>query len=130
MWWLVTIRPSGETNPPEPPLLNRTDAFWACSSQASVRSKPYFLLRSCRGGSLSSHIPSSACTRGTAVNTSTTRTRGIKKDERYLTLAEPFWREEGRGKSPHPRKGKARERSPARYTGGWCPHPGPVPVGT
>ena len=29
MWWLVTISPSGETNPPEPPLLNRTDASMA-----------------------------------------------------------------------------------------------------
>src|SRR5207247_11135715 len=60
MWWLVTISPSGETKPPEPPLVNRTDAFWARVSHASVRSKPYLSLRSCRGGSLTSHIPSSA----------------------------------------------------------------------
>ena len=28
-WWLVTSSPSGETNPPEPPLLKRTDARMA-----------------------------------------------------------------------------------------------------
>src|SRR5262249_48609003 len=62
MWWLVTMSPSAETKPPEPPLLKRTEAFWACSSQASVRSKLYFSLRSCRGGLFSSHMPSSART--------------------------------------------------------------------
>src|SRR5262249_3766605 len=45
---------------PEPPLLKRIDAFLARSSQASVRSKSYFFFSRARGGSLSSHIPSSA----------------------------------------------------------------------
>src|SRR5262249_3028766 len=56
------MSPSAETKPPEPPLLKRTEAFCACSSQVSVRSKPYFSLRSCRGGVFSSQLPSSART--------------------------------------------------------------------
>src|SRR5205809_7872557 len=52
--------PSAETNDPEPPLLKRTDDFWTCSSHWSVGSKPYFSLRILRGGSLNSHMPSSA----------------------------------------------------------------------
>src|SRR6266536_438333 len=60
MWWLVATRPSGETKPPEPPLLKRTDARMARFSQASSRSNLYFVLSSSRGGRLSSHIPSSA----------------------------------------------------------------------
>src|SRR5262245_28745801 len=59
MWWLVMRRPVGETNDPEPPLLKRTDASRVCSSQASVKSKPYFALSCSRGGSLRSHMPSS-----------------------------------------------------------------------
>src|SRR5579884_4346352 len=62
MWWLVTISPSAETKLPEPPLLKRTDAFWARSNHSSVRLKPCLSLRYWRGGSLSSHIPSSAFT--------------------------------------------------------------------
>src|SRR6266566_4495612 len=91
MWWLVAIRPSGETKPPEPPLLKRTDAFWSCSSQASVRSKSYFFLSSCRGGSVSSHMPSSARTRATGFSTSQNRAsdRTANKDERCLTVAPP-----------------------------------------
>src|SRR5437879_3349059 len=52
-------RPLGETKLAEPPWPKRIDAFWARSSQVSVRSKPYFLRSSSRGGSLRSHIPSS-----------------------------------------------------------------------
>ena len=73
MWWLVTIRPSAETKLPEPPLLKRTDACWARSSQASVRSKSYLSLSSLRGGSLSSHMPSSAFTVFTREKASHTR---------------------------------------------------------
>src|SRR5687768_8087845 len=59
-WWLDMTSPSFDTNDPEPPLLNRTDDFWMCSSQASVGSKPYFSFSNLRGGSLKSHMPSSA----------------------------------------------------------------------
>src|SRR5262249_16031049 len=64
---------------------------WACSSQASVRSKSYFFLSSDRGGSLSSHMPSSARTRATGFRTSQSRAndRTANKDERCLTLAPP-----------------------------------------
>src|SRR3954470_11115958 len=55
-------RPSSETNEPEPPLLNRTDDFWTCSSQSSVISNWWRSFSSFRGASLKSHIPSSAQT--------------------------------------------------------------------
>ena len=58
-WWLVTSKPSGETNPPDPPLLSRTEASIARFTHSSVRSKPYFSLSCCLGGLLSNHIPSS-----------------------------------------------------------------------
>src|SRR5262245_20123399 len=75
MWWLVTISPSGETNEPDPPLLKRTDAFWARASQSGVRSKPYLALRWSRGGSLTSHMPSSA---GAVMGSSPRVTRAVQ----------------------------------------------------
>src|SRR5215471_13017190 len=92
MWWLVTISPSDETKPPDPPLLKRTDAFCACSSQASVRSKSYFFFSSDRGGSFSSHMPSSARTLATGVSTSQSRPSDstTNSNRRCLTSAQPF----------------------------------------
>src|SRR5438876_11932424 len=76
MWWLVAMSPPLETKPPEPPLLKRTDASRARSSQASVSSKPYLSRSSLRGGSLSSHMPSSAYT----VVTWVSKKRMVAKD--------------------------------------------------
>src|SRR5690349_17387259 len=62
MWWFVSTSPSDETNEPDPPLLNRTDASRRWSSHASVTSKPYLFLISSRGTLLKTHMPSSART--------------------------------------------------------------------
>src|SRR5262245_25207120 len=56
------MRPSVETKAPEPPLLNRTEAFCARSNQLVVHSNWYFSLRSWWGGSLINHMPSTART--------------------------------------------------------------------
>src|SRR5262245_41652711 len=71
------MSPSPETTPPAPPLLKRTDASRARSSQASVSSKPCRSFSNCRGGSLSSHIPSSdrAAISGTPRQQKPTQTR-------------------------------------------------------
>src|SRR5262245_27185227 len=58
-WWLVMTSPSAETKLPDPPELNRTDAFWTCSSHFFVTLKSYFFWRYSVGGALNSHIPSS-----------------------------------------------------------------------
>ena len=50
----------GETNDPEPPLLNRTEPRRTWSSQSWVGSNPYFALTLSLGKALKSHIPSSA----------------------------------------------------------------------
>src|SRR5262245_24978356 len=74
------MRPLAETTDPDPPLLTRTDASRASSIQSSVRSKPYFSLSRWRGGSLSSHLPSSEIA-GIAENPNTrtaTRVRKVK----------------------------------------------------
>src|SRR5437667_5733646 len=52
--------PFAETNEPDPPLLNLTDANCTFFSHASVTSKPYFRLISARGTLLKGHMPSSA----------------------------------------------------------------------
>src|SRR2546427_11700906 len=54
------VRPPGKKNDPEPPLLKRTEESWVCWSQALVRSKPYLALSWAVGGTLNSHMPSSA----------------------------------------------------------------------
>ena len=48
-WWLVIMRPSGETKEPEPPSMKRTEARRTWSSHSFVGSKPYFSL-SCFDG--------------------------------------------------------------------------------
>src|SRR5215831_18170640 len=58
-WWLVMIRPSGETNEPEP-CGKRTDDFCTWSSHLSEISKLYLSLRYLAGGLVNSHMPSSA----------------------------------------------------------------------
>src|SRR4051812_37577852 len=59
-WWLVITRPWSDTNDPEPPELNRTDASRTCSNQASVGSKPCRCLTRAFGKLLKVHMPSSA----------------------------------------------------------------------
>src|SRR3954464_8827264 len=61
-WWLVITSPSGETNEPEPPLLNRTAAERRCSTQPAGGSKPYRSLSAFSGRLSKTHIPSSAST--------------------------------------------------------------------
>ena len=48
-WWLVIMRPSGETKEPEPPSMKRTEARRSWSSHSVVGSKPYFSLSGLRG---------------------------------------------------------------------------------
>ncbi len=52
--------PFDDTSEDEPDRPNFTHDFCTCSSQASFTSKPYFSLSSFDGGSVSSHMPSSA----------------------------------------------------------------------
>src|SRR5262245_55563550 len=54
------IRPSGETNDPEPPAPMRTQLFWMCWTQSSVGSKPYLSFQTFLGNLLEHHMPSSA----------------------------------------------------------------------
>src|SRR6266403_2861479 len=53
-------RPVAETKEPLPPELKRTLDFWRCSSHCAVGSKLYFSFSCLSGGTLKSHIPSSA----------------------------------------------------------------------
>src|SRR5437899_1640725 len=62
-WWLVIIRPSAETNEPEPPSLRRTEASRTLSSHSLVGVKPYFSCSSFTGGLSKVHMPSSAAAR-------------------------------------------------------------------
>src|SRR5262245_17073404 len=60
----------------------------ARSSQASLRSKSYFFLSSDRGGSLTSHMPSSACNfLGIEAPSTTARATAARDRRRCLTLA-------------------------------------------
>src|SRR5262245_15909152 len=86
-WWLVIIRPSGETNEPEPPSLNRTEASRTLSSHAGVGVKPYTSFNRPSGGLSNVHIPSSATTGATRTSGSTKereRRRRIKNDLQRL----------------------------------------------
>src|SRR5207237_10452695 len=56
----VKVRPSGETNDPEPPLLKRSDDSRTWSSHCWVGAKPYLAWTFCLGKALYSHMPSSA----------------------------------------------------------------------
>src|SRR6516225_7220207 len=59
MWWLVKMRPSGETNEEEP-FGARADDKRTWSSHSCDGSKPYFAFTLSLGKALNSHIPWSA----------------------------------------------------------------------
>src|SRR5664279_5594397 len=59
MWWLVKIRPSGDTNDDDP-FGARADERRTWSSHSCDGSNPYLALTLSLGNSLNSHIPSSA----------------------------------------------------------------------
>src|SRR5215469_15706338 len=60
-WWLVKIRPCGDTNDPDPPPI-RMEASRRLSRNCGVTSKLYLSLTCAAGNWLNSHMPSSAVT--------------------------------------------------------------------
>src|SRR5262249_28043182 len=90
-WWFVMIRPLGDTNEPDPPLLKRMDDFCTCSSQAADGSKLCLSCNSLRGGLVNSHMPSSAEAFGSSMAgkpSATTRAARIVDDIVRLLLSE------------------------------------------
>src|SRR5436309_2066906 len=74
-WWLVIIRPSGETKEPEPPSLKRTEASRTRSSHSLPGAKPYFSLSSFNGRLSKVHMPSSAAARAGRARTASRAVR-------------------------------------------------------
>src|SRR5262249_7422652 len=107
------IKPSAETNDPEPPLLNRTAEDRRCSAQPGGGWNPYRALSCAKGSLLNSHIPSSAWTETDIAKLASkkgTRTNADGSDN----LIEPNSSEPGTGLIPLPHEPDAPAQVPAR----------------
>src|SRR5437867_1588457 len=85
-WWLVIMRPSGETKEPEPPSLKRTEASRTLSSHSLAGVKPYCSCRSFSGGLSKVHMPSSAAARAGRTRAAS---RAARQRERALMNGPP-----------------------------------------